>query len=100
MDRVKFIGNVAGINYPEMVINFFDHFVALKQLVEDSGQVSVLNSDNESITFSITFADENVRKAALDAIYSLGGIIVIYERPITIKVEIPTDNHSIIIKLI
>ena len=53
MDRINFFGSVSGIEYPEMIVNFFDHFIALKQIVEDSGTITVLNSDDKSISFSI-----------------------------------------------
>ena len=38
-----------------MLVEFFDHFIALKQLVEDYGRVSVHKTDGNSITFSISF---------------------------------------------
>lgn len=91
MDRVNFIGSVSGIDYPEMIVNFFDHFIALKQLVEDSGKVQVLNSNGSSITFSIEFKDKNIMESALSAINSLNGFIIIYGRQISINVEVPTD---------
>lgn len=92
MNRINFFGSVSGVEYPEMIVNFFDHFVALKQLVEDSGTVTVLESTEKSITFSIEFNDKSYRDNALAAIYSLGGVIVIYERPISIAVSTHYDN--------
>lgn len=92
MNRINFFGSVSGVEYPEMIVNFFDHFVALKQLVEDSGTVKVLESTEKSITFSIEFNDNSYRDNALAAIYSLGGVIVIYERPISISVSTHYDN--------
>ena len=53
--RVQFLESVSGIQYPEMIVDFFDHFVALKQIVQDSGKVEVLNFDKNSICFSIKF---------------------------------------------
>lgn len=98
MNRVDFLKSVSGINYPEMIINFFDQFIALKQLVEDSGTINVLDSTQNSISFSISFKNENDKNLAVQAIQSLGGTIVIYERIITITM-IPTDNYSIKITL-
>ena len=91
MDRVMFIGSVGGIHYPEMIVNFFDHFVALKQLVEDSGRVNVLQSTESSISFSIDFDSIEIKDQALGSILSQQGVIVIYERPIRISVKILTD---------
>lgn len=91
MDRINFFGSVSGIEYPEMIVNFFDHFIALKQIVEDSGTITVLNSDDKSISFSIEFNNVDSKNYALSTIYSSGGNIVIYERLISIKVDILTD---------
>ena len=92
MNRVNFIESVFGIKYPEMIITFFDHFIALKQLVEDSGTVQVLNSSNDSISFSITFQNMDMKIAALNTIQSCGNTIIIYGRYITIRVEELSEN--------
>lgn len=91
MDRVQFIGSVNGIQYPEMIVNFFDHFVALKQLVQDNGMIQVSQSNKSSITFSIEFANVMIKDQALESILMQQGVIVIYERPIRISVKILTD---------
>ena len=93
MDRVNFIESVSGIKYPRMIVDFFDHFIALKQIVEDSGKINVINHDNTSITFSIIFNSPNAKDLALYTINSLGGNIVIYGRPILIHVEVLTDSE-------
>ena len=36
IDRVNFLESVQGIQYPDMLANFFDHFIALKALVSVS----------------------------------------------------------------
>lgn len=99
MNRLNFIESVSGINYPEMIVTFFDHFIALKQLVEDSGSIQVLDSSDTSISFSITFNDINMKMNALNVINSCGNAIVIYGRCITIQVEELSVN-SIKINLI
>lgn len=91
MDRVKFIGSIGGIHYPEMIVNFFDHFVALKQLVEDSGVVNVTDVSESSIDFSIDFDNQRIKDQALESILIQQGVIVIYERPIRISVKVLTD---------
>lgn len=91
MNRVDFIESVSGIKYPEMIVDFFDHFIALKQIVEDNGKVNVINSDNNQITFSILFSSYEDKTLALSTINSLGGYIAIYGRPISILVDVLTD---------
>lgn len=92
MNRVNFIESVSGIKYPEMIVTFFDHFIALKQLVEDSGTVQVLNSSNDSISFSIIFQTMDMKNVALNTIQSCGNTIIIYGRYITIRVEELSEN--------
>jgi hypothetical protein len=106
MNRVNFIESVTGILYPEMIVTFFDHFIALKRLVEDSGSlvedsgsIQVLESSNNSITFSITFKDVHMKMSASNVIQSCGNMIVVYGRHITIQIEELSDN-SIKINLI
>ena len=91
MNRVDFIESVNGIQYPEMIVKFFDHFVALKQIVEDTGSVHVLSSDPEKINFCIGFCNAMAKNKALSAIYDMGMNIVIYERPIKIDLKVLTD---------
>ena len=98
MNRVEFFDSISGIKYPEMLADFFDHFVALKQIVEDSGSIDVINSNESSIMFSITFSNNSVLRSAVDAINTLNGSIEIYKRPIAINVKVPTDT-SILINL-
>lgn len=99
MDRIEFFGSLSGMQYPEMVVNFFDHIIALKQLVEDSGSVNVLNSTDNSISFSITFKNSECKDKAYAMISSLGGVIVIYGRQIIIRIDNIT-NQSLEISLI
>ena len=97
MNRVQFFDSISGIKYPEMLADFFDHFVALKQIVEDSGTINVLNNNESSIMFSITFKNNSVLMSALNTINILNGSIVIYKRHIAINVKnVPTDNMIII----
>ena len=96
MDRVSFIESVSGIKYPGMIVDFFDHFIALKGLVEDSGKVNVLSNTETSISFSISFSSSQARDMALNTVNSLGGTVVIYNRPISVGVQVPTDSEIII----
>ena len=98
MNRVEFFDSISGIKYPDMLVDFFDHFVALKQIVEDSGDIDVISDNESSIMFSITFKNNSVLMSALNTINAMSNSIVIYERHIAINVKVPTDN-SIIISL-
>ena len=65
MNRIQFFDSISGIQYPKMIVDFFDHFIALKQIVEDKGSVTVDNNNDSSIEFSIIFKSNNDRDLAL-----------------------------------
>ena len=96
MDRVNFLESVSGIQYPEMLVTFFDHFIALKQIVEDHGTVNVINSTPNTLTFSVKFKNKTTRDNALNVINSTNGIVTIYQRPISVDVKFPTDSELIV----
>ena len=96
MDRVSFLESVSGIQYPDMLVTFFDHFIALKQIVDDHGTINVINSTPHNLTFSVKFKNKTTRDNALNAINSTNGIVMIYQRPITVDVKFPTDSELII----
>ena len=96
IDRVNFLESVSGIQYPDMLVTFFDHFIALKQIVEDHGTVTVINSTPNTLTFSVKFKNKTTRDNALNAINSTNGIMTIYQRPITVDVNFPTDSELIV----
>ena len=87
MNRIEFINSVQGIQNPNVIVTFFDHFVALKQLVEDSGVVSVINTMDNSIQFSIKFASVDAKRQAMEVINSSNGMMVVYNRALSITVE-------------
>lgn len=91
MDRCDFIEAVSGIQYPEMIVHFFDHFIALKKIVENTGKVTVLSNNDSEIVFSIDFLNKDNFNYALAIINSLNGTISIYNRPMNVEVKIPTD---------
>ena len=96
IDRVNFLESGSGIKYPEMLVTFFDHFIALKQIVEDDGTVNVINDTPNTLTFSVKFKNKTMRDNALNAINSTNGIVMIYQRPIVVDVKFPTDSELII----
>jgi hypothetical protein len=93
MDRVQFFESISGINYPHMLVNFFDHFLALKQIVENSGKIYVPQQQNENhIIFNIEFSDTKAKETAMDIIKN-NNVIIIYERPIYINIiGLPVDD--------
>lgn len=93
MDRCTFFNSISGILYPEMLVNFFDQFVALKQIVEDSGKVTVLESNENNISFSILFNSVDLKNLAINMIHNTGYQINIYGRILNINLEVLTDNE-------
>ena len=91
INRLDFLDNISDIQYPHMLVEFFDHFIALKQLVEDYGRVSVHKTDGNSITFSISFDTPQKRDIALRN--AQAGTIVIYNKPISVGVEIISETE-------
>lgn len=100
MDRMQFINHINGITYPEIIVNFFDHFVALQQLVKtNSCTVTVSNTyENQSIEFIVNFKSPGLMNKVLQDISINGNVIVIYGRTMTIHFEVLTD-HDLKIKL-
>lgn len=91
MDRVSFIESVSGIQYPEIFVNFFDHFMLLRQIVQDSGNVSVIRNTENSILFLVEFRDSNDMSKALQTIQGTS-YFTIYGRQIKASIEILTDK--------
>ena len=96
MNRLEFLDSITGIKYPEMLADFFDHFVALKQIVEDSGSINVINNTETKIIFSISFKNRSTLSSAVNAISALNGSIVIYERYIPISMEVSNETSLVI----
>ena len=89
VDRLNFFNSISGINYPEMIVDFFDHFIALKQLVEDHGTITVGEASDKSISFITQFNSKAFRDEAFTIVQS--GPIVIYGRPIFVAIEVISD---------
>lgn len=97
MDRVSFLDAVSGINYPDMLITFFDHFITLKELIEDSGKVNVNSSSASMIQFDVDFNSKHKRDLALHQIESSSGVIITYQRPIHVRSNVLSDTKIEII---
>lgn len=91
VNRLEFFNSISGINYPDMLINFFDHFIALKYLIEDTGSISVDNATNEYIRFSIIFPSPEIKIQVLQRIQS--GNMMIYNRPIHVSYRNISDTE-------
>ena len=83
VNRLQFFDSISGIQYPRMIIDFFDHFIALKQLVEDTGSISVDKSTQNFIRFSIIFSNPEYKRTAISNMQT--GNIIIYNRPINVS---------------
>ena len=91
MDRITFLESISGIEYPEMIVEFFDQFLALKYLVEDYGQISVQEKSTNGISFVIKFTDVEYRDKALSNVQTSS--VVIYGKPISINLEIISETE-------
>ena len=91
MDRITFLESISGIEYPEMIVEFFDQFLALKYLVEDYGQISVQEKSTNGISFVIKFTDVKYRDKALSNVQASS--VVIYGKPISINLEIISETE-------
>ena len=91
MDRIAFLESISGIEYPEMIVEFFDQFLALKYLVEDYGQISVQEKSTNGISFVIKFTDVKYRDKALSSVQTSS--VVIYGKPISINLEIVSETE-------
>ena len=93
MDRLSFFNNISGITYPEMLVDFFDHFIALKQIIDANNcSVSILKLyDNTGIEFDVKFKSPELLQKTLSEITRNGSVMVIYNRTMTIHVEVLTE---------
>lgn len=100
MNRIDFFESIDNIQYPSMIVDFFDHFIALKKIVEDSGKITVINSENnQNIDFSIEFLSTEHMDMAIKIIESNKGIIEIYGRPMNIYIQ-PLSKKVIKISIV
>ena len=101
MNRIEFFESISGIEYPKMLVDFFDHFLALKQIVENSGKISVPQQTTEGhISFDIEFSNRKAKESALDIINNCTSMVMIYERPIYVCINgLPVDDLNLSIEL-
>lgn len=92
MDRLAFYNCISGVDYPEMIVTYFDQFAALHSIVQDFKTVCVEGTSEKSISFVIEFSNARSRNAVMSCPES----IIIYGRPLAIIKESISDN---IIKL-
>lgn len=91
MDRITFLESISGIQYPEMLAEFFDQFIALKYLVEDCGKISVVSNTSNSITFIISFSDSQYRDKALSNVQT--SAVNIYGKLISVGLKVLSDTE-------
>ena len=93
MNRITFFDSISGIDYPEMLVNFYDQFLALKELSFGFSSISVIGAAENSITFHIVFAKTRYKDNALSTIYKCNSRIFIYSKYIPINVDSLTDTE-------
>lgn len=91
ISRLDFFESISNIQYPLMLVEFFDHFIALKQIVEDTGKISVIESAQNSITFSIIF--DNIKNRDRALLNAQAGSVIIYGKPISVQIDVISDTE-------
>lgn len=93
MDRVSFFKNINGITYPEMLVDFFDHFLALKNIVGTNNcTVNIISTHNNVIDFIVNFKEESLLQKVMNELNRNGNVVVIYNRTMTVHIEVLTDK--------
>ena len=72
MNRIEFFNSISGIQYPKMLVDFFDHFLALKQIVENTGRISIhpdRNSNINHIIFDIEFSNDKAKETVINMLH-------------------------------
>lgn len=90
MNRLIFLDSISGIKYPEMLVEFYDQFIALSCLFTDQCDIIVKDSTDRSISFIVSFTDINNRDLSLSRIPSS---LLIYGRLISILAEAISDTE-------
>lgn len=91
MDRIAFFNSISGIDYPYMLVNYYDQFLALKELVTGCSTINVLSSDNAGITFNIVFGEPRFKDQTLSIINKFPGRILIYGKFVPVIIDNLTD---------
>ena len=92
MDRISFFNSISGIDYPEMLVKFYDHFLALYQLAICPSLINVVSkTEDDFISFLVKFSDTNQTTQLIP-----GQLISIYGRVISINAQVLTDTELII----
>ena len=91
ISRLDFFESISNIQYPLMLVEFFDHFIALKQIVEDTGKISVIESTQNSISFSIIF--DNIKNRDRALLNAQTGSVIIYGKPISVQIDVISDTE-------
>lgn len=86
-NRLEYFDSISGITDPRLVVIFYDHFLALYNLLgyRDNLSISVDNYSDRMIRFSVLFSTAKDKKEILTQIQS--GSMLIYGRQISIIVE-------------
>lgn len=91
MNRIMFFNSISGIDYPFMLANYYDQFLALKDLVSGYDTINVIACEPDSITFSIVYSDMGYKNQSLSVINSFPGRVFIYGKYIPVKIDNLTD---------
>ena len=95
MDRISFFNSISGIDYPEMLVKFYDQFLALHYLAINFNLINVVSrTDDDFISFLVDYSDINQKNQTL--YLASNQLISIYGRIISINVKTLTDTELFI----
>jgi hypothetical protein len=93
MDRITFFESIKGLQYPNMLVHFFDQILALNKLAKEYDNISVENV-TDNISFLIHFKNKKCMNSMVSTMYTP---VNIYGRYISVYYEQLSDSDIRII---
>ena len=93
MDRVEFINSIKDPNgnKENLLLNFFDHYMILYELIEKVDDIEVVNSDNTSVSFQLKFSDPMILNKTVEKLKTQS-MLMIFEKYYNISYSDITEN--------
>ena len=94
MDRVEFINSIKdpnGGNKENLLLNFFDHYMILYELIERVDDIEVINSDSSSVSFKLKFSDPKILNRTVEKLKTQS-MLMIFEKYYNISYSDITEN--------
>lgn len=93
MDRVEFIKSIKDPNgnKENLLVNFFDHYMILYDLIEKVDDIEVTNSDNTSVSFQLYYSNTETMNKLIEKLKAQS-MLMIFEKYYNISYSDITDN--------